>query len=388
MNISKIDIEFQELSKSYQITITDDPNTRIGTWALDCLGKTTSRIAIISNTTVFELYGNETSSAFRDAGFEVFIWLLKDGEEHKNFKNVQMALDFLAENGFTRTDAVLALGGGVAGDLAGFVSAIYLRGISFLQMPTTFLSMIDSSVGGKTGVNSATGKNRVGCFHQPNGVLIRSDVLATLPPRELTAGLCEAIKHGALSGKTLFNLTSDFISKFPTNEFSSHFSLKSFRSELNKLLAAQVAFKASIVKGDPQELTSRKDKSSRKILNLGHTLAHALETVSNYKYFKHGEAVGYGLIYAAEISKELALIDETVVSSLCNVVHRSGALPLLNGFDPEAVFEAFKFDKKHVDGSLQMVLLNNIGKPRIVTGNNIPRSVHLRVLRKLIRSNK
>ncbi len=385
MATSYINIELKQSPQKYRITITDGHSPVAGKWARKCLGKAASRIAVISNKTVFSLYGEKVVEDLQDEGFAVFVWLMKDGEEHKNLKNVEAALDFLAVSEISRTDAVFALGGGVVGDLAGFVSAIYLRGVAFLQMPTTFLSMIDSSVGGKTGVNTRTGKNRVGSFHQPKGVLIRTNVLATLPPRELTAGLCEAVKHGTLSGKLLFDQTSEFISKYDVSDFPVYFTQRSFRIELSELILAQVDFKASVVRSDEREQTGRVDRRSRKVLNLGHTLAHALEAVSNYKYFKHGEAVGHGLVYAAEISKNLALLDAKVVNLLYDVVHRSGDLPPLNGFDPVEVFEAFRFDKKQVAGSLQMVLLDAIGKPRIVSGSEIPRSTHLRVLKKLLK---
>lgn len=378
-----VSISLPGTATNYQITISDGDSPPIGKWARKCLGKDASRVAIISNKLVYGLYGEVTAESLRAAGFTVVVWLMKDGEEHKNFKNVEKALDFLAGSGISRTDAVLALGGGVVGDLAGFTAAIYLRGIAFLQMPTTLLSMIDSSVGGKTGVNSSAGKNRVGSFYQPNGVMIRTDVLKTLAPRELTAGFCEAVKHGALSGKRLFGMTANFLEKYDPADFPGLFADRTFRSELGELIQEQVSFKASIVQADEHEQTRRSDARSRKILNFGHTLAHALEKVTDYRYFKHGEAVGYGILYAADLSKSLDLVDAKVVNLLNDVVHRTGDLPPLDKFDAEEVFEAFRFDKKLVAGSLQMILLSGIGKPRIVGSDRIPRSIHMKALKSL-----
>ncbi len=373
-------------ARNYQITIADGDTPGAGKWARKCLGKDAARVAIISNPLVYGLYGEDIAESLRAVGFTVFVWLMKDGEKHKNLKNVETALNFLAESGISRTDAVLALGGGVVGDLAGFTAAIYLRGISFLQMPTTLLSMIDSSVGGKTGVNSPAGKNRVGSFYQPNGVMIRTNVLRTLASRELTAGFCEAVKHGALSGKRLFGLTANFLEKYDPADFPELFAIANFRSDIGELIREQVSFKAYIVEADEREQTTRADARSRKILNFGHTLAHALEKVSDYKYFKHGEAVGYGMLYAADLSKSLDLIDAEVVNLLNDVVHRTGDLPSLDMFDAEEVFEAFRFDKKLVAGSLQLILLNGIGKPVIVGSDKVRRSTHITALKKLFTS--
>ena len=354
-----------------------------GKWARKCLGNETTRIVVVSNPTVFKLYGEQTEANLTAAGFAVSRFLMKDGEMHKSLNSVESALRSFSQAGLTRTDAVVALGGGVVGDLAGFASAIYLRGIKFLQMPTTLLAMIDSSVGGKTGVNSAFGKNLIGAFHQPSGVLIDTAMLATLPTRELTAGFCEAIKQGAISGKSLLNQTSDLLSAYPPEKFPELISDLKFQIEMSDMIAAQVEFKATIVAGDERESSKRLDGRSRKILNFGHTLAHALEKVTDYKYFKHGEAVGYGILFAAELSKSLALSDEKSIKSLNEVVHRAGKLPPLGSIDPQEVFEAFKFDKKHLDGSLQMVLLKGIGRP-VICKDISPPTIKS-VLKKLLR---
>lgn len=380
--VVKINISREE--SGYDIIVGHGQLGQTGNWARKCLGKTASKIVIISNPTVFKLYGEQVESSLAESGFAVSHFLMKDGEQYKSLKTAESALKFIAESGISRTDAVVALGGGVVGDLAGFASAIYLRGIAFLQIPTTLLAMIDSSVGGKTGVNSAFGKNLIGSFHQPSGVMIDTGALKTLPTRELTAGFCEVVKHGAIGGKELLRQTDKLLSAFPIETLSENYHNSNFKSEISNLIIANVEFKAKIVAGDERESSKRTDGRSRKILNFGHTLAHALEKVTNYKYFKHGEAVGYGILFAAELSKNLALCDEKSVKLLNDVVHRVGPLPSLANIDTNEVFEAFKFDKKNLAGSLQFILLKGIGKPVILTGRDIPRSSTEQVLKKLL----
>ncbi len=384
MASNQVKIKITGLSAEYTIKIGHDLRADCGKWAQKCLGKDAARIVIVSNPTVFKLYGRQTVESLTASGFTVTHFLMKDGEQYKDLRSTEAVLKSFTEAGLTRTDAVVALGGGVVGDLAGFASAVYLRGISFLQIPTTLLSMIDSSVGGKTGVNSSSGKNLIGAFHQPKGVLIDTATLQTLPTRELTAGFYEAIKHGALSGKALLKPTSRFLSDFPIKDFSNHQNNKKFRSDVSNLISANVSFKALIVAGDERETSNRLDAKSRKILNFGHTLAHALEKVTDYKYLKHGEAVGYGILFAAELSKSLALIGEKDIKLLYDVVHRVGALPPLAGIDSQEVFEAFRFDKKYLSGSLQMVLLKGIGKPVIRSQADFPISTTKSVLKKLL----
>ena len=384
MRSNSVKIKFSSSSAEYKIKIGHDLLIGCGKWARKCLGNGAVKIVIVSNPTVFQLYGRQTAESLASAGFSVTHFLMKDGERFKDLRSTESVLRSFSDSALSRTDAVVALGGGVVGDLAGLASAIYLRGIPFLQIPTTLLAMIDSSVGGKTGVNSAAGKNLIGAFHQPKGVLIDTGTLQTLPARELTAGFCEAIKHGAIGGKALLKETDQFLSDFPIEGFSDHQKNKNFRSEISNLISENLSFKASIVTGDERESSSRLDAKSRKVLNFGHTLAHALEKVTDYKYLKHGEAVGYGILFAAELSKSLALIGEKDIKLLYDVVHRVGVLPPLAGFDSQEVFEAFRFDKKNLSGSLQMVLLEGIGKPVIRTHTDIPLSTTKSVLKKLL----
>lgn len=359
----------------YEIRIGNDLLENSGDWSRNCLPEKTNKIAIISNPKVYGLYGAKVIESLEKSGFEVFVWLMKDGERHKNLKSLEKALAFLSENRFTRSDAVLALGGGVVGDLAGFAAAIYQRGIDFLLVPTTLLSMIDASVGGKTAVNTAFGKNLIGAFHQPKGVLIDIDVLKTLENREITAGFCEAIKHGALSGTELLAQTEQFLIKNPPKNFKKHFSGKDFLENFENLVEKQILFKAEIVGQDEKENTSRSDAKSRKILNFGHTLAHAIEKVTNYRRFKHGEAVGIGMLFAAEISKALDIFDKDELKLLNDVVHRAGSFPGTHDIEAEAILKAFEFDKKQSGNELQWILLEGIGQPVIIKNEEIPTSI-------------
>ncbi len=370
----------------YKIEIGHDTLDECGVWAKSSLPETTKKIIIASNRKVFRLYGEAVQNSLEKSGYEVFVWLMKDGEKHKNLRSLENALGFFSSNTLSRTDSVVALGGGVVGDLAGFAAAIYQRGIAFLQIPTTFLAMIDSSVGGKTAVNSGFGKNLIGAFHQPNGVLIDISTLKTLPKRELIAGFCEAVKQGAISDERLFNQTAEFLRDYALNKFKKFYSDEKFVSALKKLIAAQVSFKAEIVQQDERENSDRSDVKSRKILNFGHTLGHALEKVTDYKYFKHGEAVGYGILFAAELSKTLDIFDGNEVKLLNDVIHRVGKLPDTGNIDLEEVIKAFVFDKKTVGKSLQWILLEGIGKPKIYTDKDIPNSAILKTLKKVLHS--
>ncbi len=384
MSVKKVKVELQNNPHSYDVKIGHDFLARSGDWARNCLSAKTKKIAIVSNARVFSLYGATVQNSFDENGFKTNVFLMKDGERYKNLRTLESILRFLGDQKFSRVDAVVALGGGVVGDLAGFASAIFLRGIPFLQIPTTFLAMIDSSVGGKTGVNSSFGKNLIGAFHQPNGVLIDVETLKTLPRRELTAGLCEAVKQSAISGDALFNQTGEFLKNYSPNKFKTLFSQTDFFNALEDFIQAQVAFKAEIVLQDEREDTNRRDAKSRKILNFGHTLAHALEKITGYKYFKHGEAVGYGVLFAAALSKKLDIFDENELKSLNDVLHRVGRLPDARNINLEKVSEAFAFDKKNIGDSLEWILLEKIGQPKIVKNKDIPPKIIARTLAEIL----
>jgi 3-dehydroquinate synthase len=353
---------------NYEIRIGSGVLTEAGPTSRAVLGGAARRAAIISNRKVFGLFGKELVRALRTAGFEVASWLMKDGEQHKSLRSLEQALTFLGKSGLERSDVVIALGGGVVGDLAGFAAATYLRGVAFIQIPTTLLAQIDASVGGKVGVNMPAGKNLVGAFYQPRLVLIDTDSLGTLPRRELTAGWCEAVKQGAVGDRKLFDRTVKLLQTGGA-------------SELAPTIAAHCRFKATVVAGDERESTSRNDGHSRKILNFGHTTAHALEAVTNYRRFRHGEAVGYGMLVAGEISKNLGMLGADALESLRQAVRACGPLPLADDIEIARLITAMKGDKKSVAGSVKWVLLEAIGKARIIDGS----AVNARLLRQALR---
>ncbi|MFN3330029.1 MAG: 3-dehydroquinate synthase, partial [Pyrinomonadaceae bacterium] len=342
-----------------------------------------SRAVIVSNKKVFRLYGKLLQNSLAKAGFESSHFLMGDGEKYKNFSTLKRLLDFLSENKFRRTDFLIALGGGVVGDLAGFASAIYLRGIGFVQVPTTLLAMIDASVGGKTAINSKFGKNLIGAFYHPSAVIADVETLKTLPTRELTSGICEAIKQASLAGEKLFSQTLEFLKKFPVKNFRKSFSNKPFLQSLEKLISEQVKFKAQIVSQDDCEEVGRRDRFSRKILNFGHTIGHAIEKVTEYKRFKHGEAVGIGILVEAEISKYVANFSEREVELLSEAIGLAGDLPDLNGVSRSEILDAISFDKKNLRSSLEWILLEAIGKPKILDGKQIADETILRCIEKI-----
>jgi len=323
------------------------------------------RVLVISNNRVFHLYGKDVISNLNRSGLQIFEWLMPEGERFKSFRVLEEAVIFLAKQGFERNDLVVALGGGVVGDLAGFSAAVYLRGIPFIQVPTTLLAQIDSSVGGKTGINLAVGKNMVGAFHQPPLVVIDTETLLTLPKRELVAGFCEMVKQSLIASQELFDSTTRLLREIK----SDNRVLQS--APFEKLIAAQCSFKASIVAGDEREASGRSDAKSRRILNFGHTTAHALEAVTNYRVFRHGEAVGYGMLVAGEISKNLGLLRDEKLGLLREAVRLCGPLPKAGGLNVNEIIRSLQHDKKSVGGEINWVLLEDIGLPKIVPGSLI-----------------
>ncbi len=363
--MQRIHVKVPAGSHQYQIRIGRGILAELGSEIKSCLHHQARRFVVISNRKVFDLYGEQALQSLCKESV-VSRWLMGDGERFKTLGSVDKALDFLSQAGLERTDVVVALGGGVVGDVAGFAAATYLRGIPFIQVPTTLVAQIDSSVGGKTGVNLRQGKNLVGAFHQPHGVIVDIKTLTTLPRRELTGGWCESIKQGAVGNQSLFKRTRDFLESIDRNRtvLSS--------AEMEKLVAAHCTFKASIVRGDERELPNRVDHRSRRILNFGHTIGHALEAVTRYRHFKHGEAVGHGMLVAGEISKSLGLLAASELESLREAVRLCGPLPKADHLRESEIMSAVTRDKKKVEGNVKWVLLERIGRARIVSGQEIP----------------
>jgi 3-dehydroquinate synthase len=292
-------------------------------------------------------------------------WLMGDGERYKSLRTLANALEFLAHFNLGRSDAVLSLGGGVVGDLAGLAAALHLRGVQLAHAPTTFLAQIDASIGGKTAVNTRVGKNVIGAFHQPVAVWIDTVTLNTLPRRELTSGWCEAVKQGAAGSGVLFHDTYRFLKATEGSKTSAVPSLP--------ILEAQCRFKAAIVSRDQREDPNRVDHKSRRILNFGHTTAHALESVTGYRRFRHGEAVGHGMIVAGEISARLGLLPPSELELLRAAVRLCGRLPRADEVDVAKIIEALTYDKKSRHGEAQWVLLEQLGRARVVAGREVSR---------------
>jgi 3-dehydroquinate synthase len=341
------------------------------------IGEQAQRIVLVSNRKVFDLYGAAVARSLKASGFSVTPWLIGDGERFKSMRTVDATIRFLSEIRLERNDGVVALGGGIVGDVTGFAAATYLRGISCVQIPTTLLAQIDSSVGGKTGVNLPSGKNLVGAFHQPSGVLIDVETLATLPQREVVAGWCETVKQGAVASRKLFTQTISCLRAIKTGGAL-------ITPQLEDLIAAQCAFKASIVAGDEREESGRHDRRSRRVLNFGHTVAHAIEAVTGYRRFRHGEAVGYGILVAGELSNHLGLLPSAELESLREGVALCGPLPSASNLDPREIANAISRDKKSERGQVQWVLLDGIGQPTIVDGKQVSPRLLLQSLNKVM----
>ncbi|MEO8433295.1 MAG: 3-dehydroquinate synthase [Pyrinomonadaceae bacterium] len=343
------------------------------------LGGSTRTIVIISNARVSGHYGTVVSRSLRNADFRIKHWLMGDGERYKSMRTLERALAFLSQAQLERNDAILALGGGVVGDLAGLAAALHLRGIGLLQAPTTLLAQIDASIGGKTAVNTGVGKNLVGTFYQPRGIWIDTTTLKTLPERELTSGWCEAVKHGAVGDRGLFLNTYEFLRSCSTRE--------QLAEPPESLIRAQCAFKARIVSHDERENVDRFDGKSRRILNFGHTTAHALETATHYRQFRHGEAVGYGMLVAGEISLRLGLLPSSELELLRDAVRLCGQLPRADNVDRESIVRALAHDKKRMHGQIKWILLERIGKGRIIDGKEVTSRLLRSSLQAGLRSN-
>jgi 3-dehydroquinate synthase len=306
-------------------------------------------VLVISNTTVAPLYLQRVLCGLD--GLQCACFLLEDGEAHKNLANVGHALDALAALGATRDACVLALGGGVVGDLAGFSAACWMRGIDFVQMPTTLLAMVDSSVGGKTGVNLPAGKNLVGAFHQPRAVVADIGTLASLPEREYRAGLAEVVKAGALGDATFFQWLETHATALAARD----------APVVLETIARAVQFKAGVVERDETE------RGERALLNFGHTFGHALETAGHYATLLHGEAVAIGMLLAARLSERVGMSSAADRLRLQNLLQTLGLPTRLPGdADADALLTLMQLDKKNTAGKLRLILWRGIGRAQIV----------------------
>lgn len=302
------------------------------------------KVALVTSSVVAPLHAAKVRAAA--AGREFVEIVLPDGESHKTLGTVSRILDVLVANRFARDDLLVALGGGVVGDMTGFAAACYQRGIGFVQIPTTLLAQVDSSVGGKTGVNHPGGKNLIGAFHQPRAVIADTATLRTLPPRELRAGLAEVIKYGLLGDRDFFEWI----------EAHAEALLALESAAISHAVLRSCAIKATIVSRDEQE------RGERALLNLGHTFGHAIETVTGYTSWLHGEAVGLGLLMAASMSQRAGWLAADEVIRLERLLDRVGLRTSARGeVSAEAMRLAMQLDKKVQAGRVRLVLLRGIG---------------------------
>jgi 3-dehydroquinate synthase len=340
---------------------------RIGPALLASLGRECARLglgnrcAIISDHNVAPRFAKAAQQSLAKTGFDSVLITVPAGETAKSLKSVQTCYDQLTAHRLERKSFIVALGGGVVGDLAGFVAATYLRGIAFVQVPTTLLAQVDSSVGGKVGVNLKAGKNLVGAFHQPRLVLCDLDTLKTLPEREFRAGLAEVIKYGIIYDAALFARLERDLPKL----------LKRDLNTLSAVVARCCEIKAEVVGQDETET------GLRAILNFGHTIGHAIENISGYGKYLHGEAISIGQIAAAEISAQTIGLPQRDVKRVRRIFQQAG-LPTSVSLDSGArkkLFAAMRLDKKVSGGEIKFVLARKIGE--VIWGQRVPqRAIH------------
>lgn len=305
-------------------------------------------LMIVTNTTVARLYLAKLREQFKERN--VGECILPDGEQHKTLQTVGWVFDALVAQKFNRDATVLALGGGVIGDIAGFAAACYQRGIGYVQVPTTLLAQVDSSVGGKTGVNHSGGKNLIGAFYQPLAVLADTDTLATLPDRELRSGLAEVIKYGCIWDPLLFDWLDQNVGALLEREADA----------LTYAIARSCEIKATVVAHDERE------QGLRAILNFGHSFGHALEAATGYEGFLHGEAVAIGMLMAADLSCRLGLIEPAVKLRIRGLIERAGLPTEAPKIGAARVLALMQMDKKVLSGTLRLVLLEKLGRAVLI----------------------
>lgn len=303
-------------------------------------------VTIVSTAPIWQAQGRRVAQ-LADGAEPV---LMADGERAKTLKSISGLYDAFSGRGVDRSRSVMAFGGGVVGDVAGFAAATYLRGLRYIQVPTTLLAQVDSAIGGKVGVNLVAGKNLAGAFHPPSLVIVDPSVLGTLRRREFRAGMYEVLKYGVIASRPLFDQVSSQVKKLMARDAAA----------LSPVITECCRIKAAVVTEDEFE------SGPRRVLNFGHTVGHALEAVTKYRRFRHGEAVGYGMLAAADISVARGLMPESDRSALAEVIRRLGPLPAIADLRSTEVLEATTRDKKRVAGTLHFVLCAGIGRTRMV----------------------
>ncbi len=353
-------------------TTTQSYPVFVGYGLLDKLGEKMKQGAlsgtatIISDENVFSLYGSKIEGIIKNAGFAVNSFVVPAGEETKSTDYAIKIYDFLVEHRAERDDIIIALGGGMVGDLAGFVAATFLRGMPWIQVPTSLVAMVDASIGGKVGVNHPEGKNLIGAFYQPNLVLADPQTLTTLPQRELTSGWAEVIKHGLILDEEFVQFLESNVDKLTKLE----------PELLTRAVARSATIKARVVSQDEKE-----KEGKRTILNYGHTIAHGLEAATQYKRFLHGEAVAIGMVGAAKLSQHLCLLSSDAVERQQSLLQKFRLPTDFTGLDLTGITKAMEVDKKVKEKAIRWVLLQDIGEA--VIRNDVPQRDVLAVLQEL-----
>lgn len=353
------------LPRPYQASIENGLLTRAGLVLSELLSKG-SRVFVVTVAPVRKRWGAKFLKSLKAAGFNPEVIVMPDGEPSKRLATVEAMAEKLAKLGADRKAVIIALGGGVVGDVSGLLASLYMRGVEFIQVPTTVLAQVDASIGGKTGVNLLAGKNLVGTFYHPRVVLIDPTVLKTLPDREFRAGLYEALKCGIIGSVELFL-------RFEQNRDRI---LKRDPTELEWLIAQSVKLKAEVVSADEHE------GGLRRVLNLGHTIGHALEAETGYRKLLHGEAVGWGMIAAANIARAVGRTDGVTAARIVDAALSLGPLPELD-VSTRNIVARLQTDKKTQDGVVHFVLPREIGKVEI--SNEVPQEAVVSAVEELRR---
>lgn len=339
-----VDIDVQTTSRAYHVHVGEGLLDRLDE-LLTSAGAGGQRF-VVSSPPIWKLHGREVSAAL--GGVEPL--LMPDGERAKTLQTVSKLYEGLIKGGADRSATVVAVGGGVVGDVVGFAAATYLRGVSLAHVPTTLLAQVDSAIGGKVGVNHALGKNLIGAFHQPIVVVADPSLLGTLPRREFRAGLYEVVKYGVIASRDLFVTVEEGLTEI----------FKHDASRLVSVIAESCRIKAAVVSEDERE------SGLRRTLNFGHTIGHAIEAVTRYRRFRHGEAVAYGMLAAADLAVTRDLLPASDASALRSLIAKLGPLPSVSDLSMSLLCEAVRRDKKVLEGRLHMVLPTRLGATTIV----------------------
>jgi 3-dehydroquinate synthase len=341
-------ISVQTLSRSYDVLV-ERGLLRSAASALRSVIPHDARVFLLTAPPIRKHWAKTLRKSFDKAKREVEFFVMPDGERSKTLAEMEKLAEQLVKAGADRHSVLLALGGGVVGDVGGFLASVFMRGIPVVQIPTTLLAQVDSAIGGKTGVNLKAGKNLIGTFHQPQAVLVDPNVLSTLPEREYRSGLFEAMKYGVIRNPAIFDLME---------EHREHF-LKRDADLLEQLIADCIQVKADVVGADERE------GGVRRILNFGHTVGHALEAETGYKKLLHGEAVGWGMIAACAIGESVGITPRDVSQRIVELIRAYGPLPKVQ-VDPKKVFKRMLSDKKTVGGVPHFILAKAVGEVEVV----------------------